>query len=221
MGRENVVVQPQTNRHSRRRYRILAPVYDAVSLEWPLYRRGRVAGIDAARLRPGQQVLDVGCGTGLSMPLFFDALGPQGRVIGLDPSAAMLQRAAGRRVTPPPILLQVDAASVRAEDLAGGGVHEPIDAAFFGYSLSLMSNWSQAWTAVTSLLAPRARVVVVDLARPPRGGLPARLAASALAGLGGSDIGARPWQVLQETCDDVEHGSFVGGHVQVWAGTLR
>lgn len=155
------------------------------------------------------------------MPLLSDALGPQGRVIGLDPSAAMLRRAAVREVAPRPILLQVDAASVRVGDLVGVGVHEPVDAAFFGYSLSLMSNWPQAWTSVTSLLVPRARVVVVDLARPTRGGLPARLAASALAGLGGSNIGARPWQVLQETCDDVEHGSFVGGHVQVWAGTLR
>lgn len=199
----------------------MAPVYDVVSLEWPLYRRGRVAGIDAARLRPGQEVLDVGCGTGLSMPLLSEAVGPRGRVIGLDPSEAMLRRAAGREMTPQPTLLRVAAAGVQAQDLGGVGAHEPADAAFFAYSLSLMPNWSQAWTAVTSLLAPHARVVVVDLAPPTRGGLPARLAASALAGLGGSDIEAAPWRALQEACDDIEHSSFIGGHVQVWAGTLR
>ncbi|WP_435198082.1 class I SAM-dependent methyltransferase [Janibacter sp. GS2] len=210
----------RADRHSRQRYRVMAPVYDVVSLEWPLYRAGRVAGIRAARLRPGHQVLDVGCGTGLSLPLLSDAVGPRGRVIGLDPSTAMLRRAARREVTAGASLLPVDAAGLRAEDLSGAGVHEPVHAAVFAYSLSVMPDWRPAWAAVTGLLAPGARVVVVDLAPPTRGGLPARLTASALAALGGSDLHARPWQALIDTCDDIEHASFRGGHVQVWAGTL-
>lgn len=212
--------ESEPSKHSRRRYRILAPVYDLGSLEWPLYRTGRVAGIDAARLRPGNNVLDVGCGTGLSLPLLTEAVGPRGQVIGLDPSAAMLRRAARREVTPRPVLLHVDAAGLRAPDLAAAGAHEPVHAAFFGYSLSLMPDWAQAFAAVTSLLAPDARVVVVDLARPTGGGCLARLAASALARLGGSDIEARPWQALADTCRDIEHRSLCGGHIQVWSGTL-
>ncbi len=71
--------RPEANRHARRRYWAGAPGYDLVSLEWPLYRPGRVAGVQAARLRPGQQALDVGCGTGLSMPLLSAAVGPAGQ----------------------------------------------------------------------------------------------------------------------------------------------
>lgn len=97
---------------------------------------------------------------------------------------------------------------------------EPVHATFFGHSLSLMSNWAQAWAAVTNLSTPLARVVVVDLAPPTRGGLPTQLAASAFAGLGGSNLRARPWQALVDTCEDIQHSSFAGGHVQVWAGTL-
>lgn len=221
VGKGSAVGESDPSRYSWQRYRILAPAYDLVSLEWPLYRAGRVAGIAAARLRPGQHVVDVGCGTGLSLPLLSDAVGPQGQVIGLDPSAAMLRRAARREVVPRPILLHVDAASVRAQDLAAAGAHGPLHAAFFGYSLSLMPDWAQAFSAVTSLLAPSARVVVVDLARPTGGGLPTRLGAAALARLGGSDIGARPWQALTDACRDIEHRSLRRGHIQVWSGILR
>lgn len=36
-------------------------------------------------------MLDVGCGTGLSFPLIERAIGPSGRIIGIEPSPDMLQ----------------------------------------------------------------------------------------------------------------------------------
>lgn len=39
-------------------------MYDIVSGERPVYRAGRVLGVERAQLRPGARVLDVGCGTG-------------------------------------------------------------------------------------------------------------------------------------------------------------
>ena len=43
-----------------------------------------------ARLRDGQRVLDVGCGTGYPALLAAHAVGPQGHVVGLDLAEAML-----------------------------------------------------------------------------------------------------------------------------------
>jgi demethylmenaquinone methyltransferase/2-methoxy-6-polyprenyl-1,4-benzoquinol methylase len=48
------------------------------------------------RLGPRDVVLDVGCGTGQAFPVLEEAIGPEGRLIGIDLSAAMLARAAER-----------------------------------------------------------------------------------------------------------------------------
>jgi ubiquinone/menaquinone biosynthesis C-methylase UbiE len=53
--------------------------------------------VAAAQPQPGEQVLDVGCGTGVVARAVAARVGPAGTVVGLDPSTAMLRVA--RRVT--------------------------------------------------------------------------------------------------------------------------
>jgi SAM-dependent methyltransferase len=55
--------------------------------------------IDRAGIKPGEHVLDVGCGSGSTTFAFARAVGSAGRVTGVDISAPMLSRA--REVTPP------------------------------------------------------------------------------------------------------------------------
>src|ERR1700733_4746318 len=55
--------------------------------------------IDRARIRAGERVLDVGCGSGSTSFAFARAVGPSGHVMGIDISAPMLARA--REGTPP------------------------------------------------------------------------------------------------------------------------
>ena len=54
--------------------------------------------LDGARLRPGERVLDVACGTGIATRLAAEAVGAEGRVEGLDANPGMLEVA--RTVTP-------------------------------------------------------------------------------------------------------------------------
>lgn len=201
------------------RYTRFAPVYDVMSGE-PVYRAGRVAGIRGLRLRPGDTVIDVGCGTGLNFTRLQAAVGPTGTVVGVDLSGQMLDQArrrsrrhGWRNVD----LVQADAGDLAAAAVVAGG---PVDAVLFTYALSLMPDWPDAWRRATGLAGEGARVSVVDLALPVgRARLLSPLARLACA-LGGADIGAHPWSLVERETVDRQAWSLRGGHVQVRAGTL-
>jgi len=72
------------------------------------------AVLDAARVRPGQHVLDVGCGTGIVARQAADRVGPTGHVTGLDLNAAML--AVASRIRPDLTWRQGDVAALPFDD---------------------------------------------------------------------------------------------------------
>jgi ubiquinone/menaquinone biosynthesis C-methylase UbiE len=63
----------------------------AAAFTAPRIRSHQVLGVG-----PGATVLDVGCGTGIAAREIADLVGQSGTVVGLDPSAAMLEQARAR-----------------------------------------------------------------------------------------------------------------------------
>jgi len=88
-------------------YRRYASVYDAVF--GPVLQSGRKAVVQALGLRPGDRVLEVGVGTGLSLPLYPRDV----RITGIDVSREMLEKArrrvSRRRLGNVEALLEMDA----------------------------------------------------------------------------------------------------------------
>ncbi len=73
--------------HASRLYRELVPAYGAV---WPMLVRRRIrAAVAGLRIRPGERVLEVGVGTGMS----FTTYPPQADITGVDLSEEMLSQA--------------------------------------------------------------------------------------------------------------------------------
>ncbi|MEW5803245.1 MAG: class I SAM-dependent methyltransferase [bacterium] len=118
-------------------YNRRAGMYDALvhilSLGLDLHYR-RVA-VERLHLRAGKRVLDLGCGTGLDLPLLSRAVGPLGEVVGLDLSPSMLQRAnkrIQREKCPNVTLVLGNALDLPFEDCT-------FDAIFCDYLLSTLS----------------------------------------------------------------------------------
>lgn len=177
-----------TYRRSAPRYDLTARLYYLLGVRQQAMRRRAVA---ALRLRPGATVAEVGCGTGLNFPLLERAVGPGGRIIGVDLTDAMVARArrrvdahGWRNVT----VVQGDAARFRFP--AG------VDAILSTYALSLVPECGEVVVRGCAALAPGGRWVVLDTRLPA--GPPRWLARALVRPFGGTDewVARRPWEVI-------------------------
>ena len=95
-------------------YRRYARIYDVVF--GAVLQPGRKAVLDALRLKPGDRVLEVGVGTGISLPLYPRDV----RITGIDVSHEMLERARARvaraKLTNVDALLEMDAEAMAFPD---------------------------------------------------------------------------------------------------------
>jgi SAM-dependent methyltransferase len=103
------------------------------------------AALDRLELRPGQSVLDVGCGTGGTLLSLARRLGAQGRVLGVDLSRPMLERARERTREQPEIELLV-------ADAAAYGFGQRFDAVFSRFGVMFFADPVLAFGALRQAL---------------------------------------------------------------------
>src|SRR5689334_21977912 len=80
-------------RKRARRYDVTSNRLYVVGQRTMAYKR---TAIEQLNLSPGDTVVDAGCGTGHDLPHLAEAVGPTGRVIGVDLTDAMLAKAEER-----------------------------------------------------------------------------------------------------------------------------
>ncbi|MDQ3944412.1 MAG: methyltransferase domain-containing protein [Actinomycetota bacterium] len=115
----------------------------------------RVRAVELLDLQPGEVVFDVGCGTGLCFAQLVEAVGEDGRVVGIEQSLDMLEQADAR----------VAEAGWKNIDLVLGSVEEielprQADAALFCFTHDIL-RVPRAVENVVSHLRPGGRVSAV------------------------------------------------------------
>lgn len=143
---------------ARELYRRRAGRYDLELAPFEPLRREAIALL---ALQPGDTVLDVGCGTGLSFAGLKEGVGDGGRIIGIDPSPDMLARARQR------IGRQGLAGITLLEAPAGAApLHGRADAALFHFTHDVLRD-PRALDHLFAHLKPGARVAATWLQWAP------------------------------------------------------
>lgn len=182
--------------------------YDRDTGVFQPYRR---AVVEALPLRPGQVVLDVGCGTGLCCGLLREKVGPGGTIIGIEESpemAALAREHIAREGWANVVVVQSPAEEARPEATA--------DAALFCAVHDILQS-PAALRNVLGTLCPGARVA----AGGGKWAAPVMVAVNAMVRMlhapyvrdfSGFD---RPWRYLEDLVEDVQvrEVAFGGGYV--------
>jgi ubiquinone/menaquinone biosynthesis C-methylase UbiE len=158
----------QSREETRAFYDKIAGVYDLLAerSEQPV----RQAGLKMLAVRPGEKVLEIGFGTGRSLIELAQAVGPTGRVFGIDLSKKMLEVA--QRLVREKDLEQ------RVELTRGDALHLPygtetLDGVFMSFTLELFDTPEipLVLAECRRVLKAGGRIVVVGMSRIGPNGL--------------------------------------------------
>ncbi|MBC7898793.1 MAG: class I SAM-dependent methyltransferase [Saprospiraceae bacterium] len=126
------------------------------------YLLGRDRLLTEMQVKPGERVLEAGCGTGRNLIILAKRY-PETHFYGLDASAAMLETAQ----------VKVDAVGVRnitlktalADDFTFDktfDLTQPFDKIFFSYSISMIPVWRECIQNALQNLKPGGELFIVD-----------------------------------------------------------
>lgn len=198
-----------------RRYRLWAPFYHVfgVDLQERLAPvRDRLA--EMAGLRPGARALDLACGTGGNLPYIRARVGATGRVVGVDYSPDMLQRAQkliDAHGWTNVHLVRADAAALR--------LSERFDAVLCSFGLSAIPDYIAAMRCALDHLEPGGVFAAVDgrIGDGPMGAVLGHLV-NLVSLVFGSDLSRRPWEWLAAHVTDFAYEESLFGALYWMAG---
>ena len=198
---------------AQKSYGALAKTYDNETRFIVGIRKQAIAALD---LRPGETVLDAGCGTGWCLPLLSRHVGRQGKVIGFEPTAQMLSIAESR-------VHAQNLVNIRLLRACGNSVtlNSVPDAIIFSYTHDLVRSQT-ALAHIFSQARAGTRIVAVGTRLFPKwffvGNWYLRYTHRVtITNFEGLD---RPWTVLADFCREHRVNVKAPGSRYIFIGTL-
>ena len=210
-----------SNDQVKRRYGRLASVYDMALLPFRLlgleqYRKECIARL---QLRQGDTVVDMGGGTGLNLPILHDHVGPAGRIVCVDLSSAMLERARERVIRKG--YLNVDLVQT---DLADYDFPSNIGGAVATYALEMIPAYDAVVRSVAARLPEGRRMASCGLKHPetwPDWLVRVAIFLTKPFGTSREYTSFRPWKSIRRHLKEVVYREFLFGAAYLSIGESR
>ena len=185
-------------RKRARHYDLTANSYYLLGFREWAYRKRAIAALG---LRPGDTVVEIGCGTGLNFGLLEELIGPQGRLIGVDLTDAMLARARQR-------VRANGWRNVELVECAGASCRFPpgVDGILSTFALTLEPDYEEVIERGAKALQSGRRWVILDLKLPSswlRHLTPALIVLVRPFAVSAQVAKRRPWESLQRHLKNV------------------
>jgi len=197
-----------------RRYDWHMRAYNLVGLRIGEYRRHAV---DLLKLKPGDHVADLGCGTGLSFPHIMKRIGPDGHLTGVEMTAGMLSCArerCGRAGWHNVELVQSEIGPYKFPD--------KIDAVISTGVMGYVPEYDRVIQDAARTLEPDGRLVIVDAKQPdswPAWLFKLLFKIKKPLGLGIEFFDNRPWEWVERHFPQTTFEERYGGWVYFSTGS--
>lgn len=177
----------------------------------------RSRAVKLLRLKRGDCVVELGCGTGINFPLIIEKIGPEGRLIGVDLAPKMLacagervERAGWKNIE----LVQSDIVAYNFPE----GVNGVLSTGVFGY----IADCDRVIDAASHALVPGGRLVIMDGKRPER--LPSWVFhlivwLSRSFGVTSDYFDKRTWESVERYFRETAFEQMYGGMLYISSGT--
>lgn len=184
-------------RKRARHYDFTANLYYLLGYREWAYRQ---KAVDALHLKPGDTVVEIACGTGLNFSLYQEAIGPPGKIIGVDLTDAMLAQAQQRIADNGWENVELVHMDARDYQFPAG-----TDAIISTYALSLIPESRQVLENSVKALAPGGRLALLELQVPEKWpGWLVDIGVWLMKPFAVTDewLQRRPWESIQQTMQE-------------------
>ncbi len=143
-----------------KRYNLSVNLYHLIGIRLFAYRK---MAVRTRNLKRGDTVVEIGCGTSLNFPLLRAAVGPEGKIVGVDLSAEML---AGARE----LIKRNNWKNIELvhSDAATYQFPEAVDGVISTGAITYVPQYDQVIERGAKALAPGKRFVILDFKKPAK-----------------------------------------------------
>ncbi len=192
-------------------YNKFSKIYDWMN-DYP-YTEPRKAAIETLQLQEGDVVLDLFCGTGINFQSLSEQIGETGKVVAIDASAGMLEKAKARisklQLNPDQFeLYEQDLLNLDASFLAGVIPDGVAPKVLQTLGIGGHPDWNPFWDTLFEALPMGTRFTTMDVSCP-KGSLSARIITLLGAGQSSTAIADyQAWLRLKERCSSYKEKEY-------------